>query len=61
MATARLKEHYQKTVVPALTKEFSYTNAMAIPKLVKITVNMGLGEAIGNQKSGRGSACRRCA
>jgi large subunit ribosomal protein L5 len=48
--TARLKEHYKKTVVPALTKEFNYTNSMAVPKIAKITVNMGLGEAIGNQK-----------
>ena len=48
--TARLREHYKSTVIPALTKEFNYTNAMAVPKIVKITVNMGLGEAIGNQK-----------
>jgi large subunit ribosomal protein L5 len=48
--TARLREHYKSTVIPALTKEFSYTNAMAVPKIVKVTVNMGLGEAIGNQK-----------
>lgn len=48
--TARLREHYKTTVVPALTKEFKYTNSMAVPKVVKVTVNMGLGEAIGNQK-----------
>ena len=48
--TARLKDHYTGKVVPALTKEFQYTNPMAVPKIVKITVNMGLGEAIGNQK-----------
>ncbi len=46
----RLKDHYTKTVAPALIKEFQYANAMAVPKIVKITVNMGLGEAIGNQK-----------
>lgn len=48
--TARLREHYKTTVVPALTKEFKYANSMAVPKVVKVTVNMGLGEAIGNQK-----------
>ena len=42
---ARLKEQYLKTVVPALTKEFGYTNVMAVPKLEKITVNIGMGEA----------------
>jgi large subunit ribosomal protein L5 len=50
MATVRMKEHYNSAVVPALTKEFNYTNVMAVPKIDKITVNMGLGEAIGNQK-----------
>ena len=43
--TPRLKEHYKKTVVPALTKEFGYRNVMAVPKLEKISVNIGLGEA----------------
>ena len=42
---ARLKEHYQKKVVAALTKEFSYTNVMAVPKISKIALNIGLGEA----------------
>ena len=42
---ARLKEHYQKNVVAALTKEFSYTNVMAVPKIAKIALNIGLGEA----------------
>ena len=46
----RLKEKYQKEVVPALQKEFGYKNVMAIPKLEKIVVNMGLGEATGNAK-----------
>jgi len=45
-----MRDHYQTTVVPALTKEFNYTNVMAVPKLGKVTLNMGLGEAIGNQK-----------
>jgi large subunit ribosomal protein L5 len=47
---ARLKEHYQKTVMPALVKEFGYTNAMAVPKLEKISLNIGLGEATQNAK-----------
>lgn len=47
---ARLKEHYLKQVVPALTKEFSYSNVMAVPKLEKITINMGVGEATQNAK-----------
>ncbi len=48
--TARLKEHYRKTVVPSLMKEFAYPNVMAVPRLEKITVNMGLGEASQNPK-----------
>src|SRR5882724_2851120 len=47
---ARLRQHYQKTVLPALTKEFGYKNVMAAPKLDKITVNIGLGEATQNAK-----------
>ncbi len=47
---ARLKEYYVKTVVPALVKEFDYKNPMQVPKMEKIVVNMGLGEAISNVK-----------
>lgn len=47
---ARLKDHYLKTVVPALTNEFSYTNPMAVPKIEKISLNMGVGEATQNAK-----------
>ena len=47
---ARLKEKYTKEVVPALAKEFSYKNPMSIPKLEKIVINIGLGEAIQNAK-----------
>jgi large subunit ribosomal protein L5 len=47
---ARLKEHYKKEVVPALVKAFDYQNPMQVPKLVKIVVNMGLGDAIQNVK-----------
>ena len=47
---SRLKERYEKEVAPALAKEFGYRNVMAIPKLEKIVVNMGLGEATQNAK-----------
>jgi large subunit ribosomal protein L5 len=47
---ARLKESYLKNTVPAMTKEFGYTNRMAVPKVSKISVNIGLGEATGNSK-----------
>src|SRR5262245_64185639 len=46
----RLKEKYTKEVVPALTKEFGYKNVMAVPKIEKVVVNMGLGEATANVK-----------
>jgi len=46
----RLKEKYVKEVVPALAKEFGYQNPMSIPKLEKIVINLGLGEAIQNAK-----------
>jgi large subunit ribosomal protein L5 len=47
---ARLREHYVKKVVPALTKEFGYKNVMAVPKVEKVSVNIGLGEATQNAK-----------
>lgn len=43
--TPRLKAHYKNSVIPALTKEFGYKNLMAVPRLEKISVNIGLGEA----------------
>ena len=46
----RLRERYEKEVVPALKKEFGYTNVMAVPKIEKVVVNMGLGEATSNVK-----------
>jgi large subunit ribosomal protein L5 len=46
----RLKERYQKDVVPALRKEFGYKNVMAVPRITKVVVNMGLGEATQNAK-----------
>ena len=48
--SARLKAKYQKEVVPALQKEFGYKNVMAVPKIEKVVVNMGLGEATSNAK-----------
>ncbi|HZS06138.1 MAG TPA: 50S ribosomal protein L5 [Blastocatellia bacterium] len=47
---ARLREKYKNEVVPALKRDFGYKNPMSIPKLEKITINMGLGEAIANSK-----------
>lgn len=47
---ARLKEKYKKEIAPALAKEFAIKNPMAIPKIEKIVVNMGLGEASSNAK-----------
>src|SRR6266446_192687 len=47
---ARLRQFYHTTVLPALTKEFSYKNVMAAPRLDKITVNIGMGEATQNAK-----------
>ena len=46
----RVRERYQSDVVPALRKEFGYTNVMAVPKIVKVVVNMGLGEGTQNAK-----------
>ncbi len=50
MAEARLRQHYLKSVIPALTKEFGYKNVMAVPKIQKVSVNIGLGEATQNAK-----------
>ena len=47
---SRLKEKYRNDVVPALTKEFGYKNVMAVPRIEKVVVNMGLGEATANAK-----------
>ena len=47
---ARLRERYTKDVIPALTKEFGYKNVNAVPKITKVVVNMGLGEATQNAK-----------
>ncbi len=50
MDVPRLKTRYQEEVVPALQKQFAYTNIMQVPRLVKICVNKGVGEATLNQK-----------
>jgi large subunit ribosomal protein L5 len=47
---SRLRERYQQEAVPGLQKEFGYRNIMAVPRIEKIVVNMGLGEATGNAK-----------
>ena len=46
----RLRERYQQDVVPALRMEFGYNNIMAVPKVEKVVINMGLGEATSNAK-----------
>ena len=47
---SRLREIYEKEIVPELVKEFGYTNALAVPKLTKIVLNMGVGEAVSDKK-----------
>lgn len=47
---ARLQEHYKKNVVPALMQKFGYKNPMEVPRITKITINMGVGEAVGDKK-----------
>jgi large subunit ribosomal protein L5 len=49
--TPRLKERYWQEIVPALMKEFSYVNVMQVPRVAKISVNIGLGEALQNSKA----------
>ena len=46
----RLENHYKDTVVPKLMERFGYANVMQVPKITKITLNMGVGEAVGNKK-----------
>jgi len=47
---ARLKETYKKEIVPALTKQFGYKSLMEVPRVTKIVLNMGVGEAVGDKK-----------
>jgi large subunit ribosomal protein L5 len=47
---AKLQDHYKENVVSALTEKFGYKSVMQVPKITKITLNMGLGEAVGDKK-----------
>lgn len=47
---SRLQEYYKETVVPQLQEKFSYSNVMEVPRLTKITLNMGVGEAVADKK-----------
>lgn len=47
---SRLQDYYRETVVPQLQKQFNYSNVMQVPRLTKITLNMGVGEAVGDKK-----------
>lgn len=51
MATPRLREKYIKEIVPALREEFQYGNVMQVPRITKVTVNMGVGEAAQDAKA----------
>ena len=46
----RLEKHYKETVVPKLMQRFGYANPMQVPKITKVTLNMGVGEAVANKK-----------
>jgi large subunit ribosomal protein L5 len=50
MNMPRLQDYYKSTVVPKLQEQFSYSSVMAIPRITKITLNMGLGEAVADKK-----------
>jgi large subunit ribosomal protein L5 len=56
MSRARLHEHYERTVRPALMQEFCYKNPMQVPRLEKIVVNMGVGEAVQDSKKAEAAA-----
>jgi len=47
---SRLKDYYKATVVPQLQEKFNYSNVMEVPRVTKITINMGVGEAVGDKK-----------
>jgi len=55
MTMARLKDHYEKVVKPALLKEMGYTNPFQAPRLTKIIINMGLGEAVQDSRKAQGA------
>jgi large subunit ribosomal protein L5 len=50
MAMARMQAYYKESVVPALLQEFGYKSVMQVPRIIKITLNMGVGEAVGDKK-----------
>jgi large subunit ribosomal protein L5 len=50
VAMARLKEYYKETVVPQLMQQFGYKTTMQVPRIEKVTLNMGVGEAVGDKK-----------
>ena len=52
---SRLQDFYRESVVPTLAKEFAYSNPMMVPRLTKITLNMGVGEAVGDKKKLEGA------
>lgn len=56
MATPRLKEQYQNEIVPKLVEEFGYANVMQVPRIQKVVLNIGLGEALQNAKALEGAA-----
>src|SRR5881392_2902041 len=58
---ARLQEHYTKTIREALTKEFSYQNPFEVPKLDKVVINMGVGEAVNDRKAVDGAVAELAA
>ena len=53
---ARLKERYLNEITPALMQKFNYTTVMQVPKIEKVVINMGVGDAVRNSESAR----RRC-
>jgi large subunit ribosomal protein L5 len=50
MSNTRLEKMYKEVVIPAMIEKFGYKNVMEVPRLSKITLNMGVGEAVGNKK-----------
>jgi len=56
MATPRFKERYLNEVVPALQREFQYANPMQVPRLMKVVLNIGLGEALSNARALEGAS-----
>lgn len=52
---ARLQAHYQENVLPSLMEQFKYSSAMQVPRLTKITLNMGVGEAVADKKAMEGA------